>query len=238
MSVGNAEAGTGPKLVTACAGANVTKCVAAVANRDYGVISPQTAVAPVSCNRSASFSRGDRLVVRCTTAALSWSRSRIGGCFRARDEGARAPVPADPRGGGLVRRHARRRCRSLPAGRRIGTPRSGFTRGSGRPRIPRRRSSTTSTACAGISPASSTASRSCGGSASRSSPSTIAASARATATCRARASVYEDARVGWQWLVEHEPDPSRRYIYGHSLGGAVAIDLAARFPARRSARAD
>ncbi len=41
------------------------------------------------------------------------------------------------------------------------------------------------------------------------------------------ASVYEDARVGWQWLIEHEPDPSRRYIYGHSLGGAVAIDLAA-----------
>lgn len=41
------------------------------------------------------------------------------------------------------------------------------------------------------------------------------------------AGVYEDARVGWQWLVEREPDPSRRYIYGHSLGGAVAIDLAA-----------
>ena len=41
------------------------------------------------------------------------------------------------------------------------------------------------------------------------------------------ATVYEDARVGWQWLVEHEPDASRRFIYGHSLGGAVAIDLAA-----------
>jgi hypothetical protein len=39
--------------------------------------------------------------------------------------------------------------------------------------------------------------------------------------------VYEDARIGWQWLVAHEPDGSRRYIYGHSLGGAVAIDLAA-----------
>ncbi len=39
--------------------------------------------------------------------------------------------------------------------------------------------------------------------------------------------VYEDARIGWQWLVAHEPDASRRYIYGHSLGGAVAIDLAA-----------
>ena len=40
-------------------------------------------------------------------------------------------------------------------------------------------------------------------------------------------SVYEDARVGWHWLIGREPDASRRYIYGHSLGGAVAIDLAA-----------
>ena len=39
--------------------------------------------------------------------------------------------------------------------------------------------------------------------------------------------MYEDARAAWQWLVEREPDASRRYIYGHSLGGAVAIDLAA-----------
>jgi uncharacterized protein len=38
--------------------------------------------------------------------------------------------------------------------------------------------------------------------------------------------VYEDARAAWQRLTELEPDPSRRYIYGHSLGGAVAIDLA------------
>lgn len=40
--------------------------------------------------------------------------------------------------------------------------------------------------------------------------------------------VYEDARAGWEWLVRHQPDPARRFIYGHSLGGAVAIDLAAR----------
>jgi fermentation-respiration switch protein FrsA (DUF1100 family) len=39
-------------------------------------------------------------------------------------------------------------------------------------------------------------------------------------------SVYQDARVGWAWLAERQPDPSRRYIYGHSLGGAVAVDLA------------
>jgi len=41
-------------------------------------------------------------------------------------------------------------------------------------------------------------------------------------------SVYEDAQVGWDELVKLEPDASRRYIYGHSLGGAVAIDLASK----------
>jgi len=38
---------------------------------------------------------------------------------------------------------------------------------------------------------------------------------------------YEDARAGWTWLAQRQPDPARRFIYGHSLGGAVAIDLAA-----------
>jgi len=42
------------------------------------------------------------------------------------------------------------------------------------------------------------------------------------------ATVYEDARAGWDWVVAREPDPARRFIYGHSLGGAVAVDLAAR----------
>ena len=41
------------------------------------------------------------------------------------------------------------------------------------------------------------------------------------------AMVYEDARAGWAWLAQHQADPARRFIYGHSLGGAVAIDLAA-----------
>ena len=41
------------------------------------------------------------------------------------------------------------------------------------------------------------------------------------------ASVYEDAQAAWRWVGERQPDPSRRFIYGHSLGGAVAIDLAA-----------
>ena len=39
--------------------------------------------------------------------------------------------------------------------------------------------------------------------------------------------VYEDSRAAWQRLVQLQPDASLRFIYGHSLGGAVAIDLAA-----------
>jgi alpha-beta hydrolase superfamily lysophospholipase len=38
---------------------------------------------------------------------------------------------------------------------------------------------------------------------------------------------YEDARAAWKWLVARQPDAQRRFIYGHSLGGAIAIDLAA-----------
>ena len=39
--------------------------------------------------------------------------------------------------------------------------------------------------------------------------------------------VYEDARVALEELKRREPDSARRFIYGHSLGGALAIDLAA-----------
>ena len=39
--------------------------------------------------------------------------------------------------------------------------------------------------------------------------------------------VYEDARIGWDALARLEPDPARRFIYGHSLGGTIAVDLAA-----------
>ena len=49
-------------------------------------------------------------------------------------------------------------------------------------------------------------------------------------------SVYEDARAGWQWVVGQEPDAARRYIYGHSLGGAVAVDLAVNAAAGGGAR--
>lgn len=40
-------------------------------------------------------------------------------------------------------------------------------------------------------------------------------------------SVYEDARIAWERFQVLQPDPGKRLIYGHSLGGAVAIDLAA-----------
>ncbi|MGN4051460.1 alpha/beta hydrolase [Pseudomonas sp. SM4] len=40
-------------------------------------------------------------------------------------------------------------------------------------------------------------------------------------------SVYEDARVAWERFKLLQPDPNKRLIYGHSLGGAVAVDLAA-----------
>ena len=36
---------------------------------------------------------------------------------------------------------------------------------------------------------------------------------------------YEDARAAWDWLARKYPDRPR-FIFGHSLGGAVAIDLA------------
>jgi uncharacterized protein len=38
---------------------------------------------------------------------------------------------------------------------------------------------------------------------------------------------YEDARAAWDWLAAKYPQRPR-YIFGHSLGGAVAIDLAAK----------
>ena len=37
---------------------------------------------------------------------------------------------------------------------------------------------------------------------------------------------YEDARAAWDWLAARYPQRPR-YIFGHSLGGAIAIDLAA-----------
>jgi alpha-beta hydrolase superfamily lysophospholipase len=39
-------------------------------------------------------------------------------------------------------------------------------------------------------------------------------------------SAGEDARAAWAWLAQRYPR-QRRYIYGHSLGGAIGIELAA-----------
>ncbi|MBI2317126.1 MAG: alpha/beta fold hydrolase [Betaproteobacteria bacterium] len=41
---------------------------------------------------------------------------------------------------------------------------------------------------------------------------------------------YEDAQAAWEEFKRRVPDPRKRIIYGHSLGGAVAIDLAVRNP--------
>ncbi len=49
-------------------------------------------------------------------------------------------------------------------------------------------------------------------------------------------SVYEDARIAWARFQVLQPDPGKRLIYGHSLGGAVAIDLAAELGQQAAAR--
>jgi len=39
------------------------------------------------------------------------------------------------------------------------------------------------------------------------------------------ARAYEDARAAWSWIARRYPQ-QRRYIFGHSLGGAIAVELA------------
>jgi len=50
---------------------------------------------------------------------------------------------------------------------------------------------------------------------------------RSSAGLPSEETVYEDARVAWERLSLLQLNPAKRFIYGHSLGGAVAIDLAA-----------
>jgi pimeloyl-ACP methyl ester carboxylesterase len=39
--------------------------------------------------------------------------------------------------------------------------------------------------------------------------------------------VHDDARLGWSELARLQPDPARRVLFGHSMGSAVAVELAA-----------
>lgn len=39
-------------------------------------------------------------------------------------------------------------------------------------------------------------------------------------------SVYQDALIAWEHLARLQPEAEKRFIYGHSLGGAVAVNLA------------
>jgi pimeloyl-ACP methyl ester carboxylesterase len=44
------------------------------------------------------------------------------------------------------------------------------------------------------------------------------------------AAVYEDAEAGWRHLMRAGANPGEVFIYGHSLGAAIAIELAVRHP--------
>lgn len=46
------------------------------------------------------------------------------------------------------------------------------------------------------------------------------------------AAVVEDAAAAWDWLAREHPGRPR-YIFGHSLGGAIAVQLASRTPDER-----
>jgi uncharacterized protein len=50
---------------------------------------------------------------------------------------------------------------------------------------------------------------------------------KSTAVLPSEEMAYEDARAAWDWLGRQYPERAR-YVFGHSLGGAIAIDLASK----------
>jgi alpha-beta hydrolase superfamily lysophospholipase len=52
---------------------------------------------------------------------------------------------------------------------------------------------------------------------------------RSTAGLPSEAMAYEDARAAWDWLAREHPQ-ARRFVFGHSLGGAIAVQLASAVP--------
>ena len=53
---------------------------------------------------------------------------------------------------------------------------------------------------------------------------------RSTTLLPSEDSAAQDTRVAFDELKRRQPDAARRYIYGHSLGGALAIELASELP--------
>jgi len=49
---------------------------------------------------------------------------------------------------------------------------------------------------------------------------------RSTPIVPTEQTIHADARLAWKELQRRQPDPRLRVIYGHSLGGAVAVELA------------
>lgn len=49
---------------------------------------------------------------------------------------------------------------------------------------------------------------------------------KSSAALPSEESAVEDARAAWRWIAERQPQ-ARRFVYGHSLGGGVAVQLAA-----------
>jgi uncharacterized protein len=53
-----------------------------------------------------------------------------------------------------------------------------------------------------------------------------------TALVPSEATIHADAFVAWQALQRRQPRPEQRVIYGHSMGGAIAVALAAKLKGR------